>query len=351
MAGTRRTLRAARRSHILLVDPGKPRVKSNRIPSIALILLSGLATAGANAEGPAPLEGEPALEVVIVRGPQPGPGLWKVTSGDHVMWILGEVSPYPRKVKWKSKKFDWLLRHSQELLLDYSGYWRADKADRAAYSRAETLPEGVTLKDVLSPELYVRVEKTANLFGATELEELRPFSATNRLVMGAMKKLDMDGFSARFAAEDLGLMRHVRTTIFDMPEIAFTDRLKNWQDPSNAVCLERLVAAIEDGGAGVKRLANAWSTGNIAALRKLVPRYSFSRDGFRADECAAAMHGSEQQARTYKDRRTQSWLEEAERALRDNRSTMAVVLMSELFAPDGYLAGLRARGYQIVEPE
>jgi len=29
---------------------------------------------------------------------------------------------------------------------------------------------------------------------------------------------------------------------------------------------------------------------------------------------------------------------------------MAVVLMSEIFAPDGYLAGLRARGYKIEEP-
>jgi hypothetical protein len=30
---------------------------------------------------------------------------------------------------------------------------------------------------------------------------------------------------------------------------------------------------------------------------------------------------------------------------------MAVVLMSELFEADGYLAGLRARGYEIKEPD
>jgi hypothetical protein len=322
------------------------------VPGTILLLLAGVAIADDAVTRPTtPPSDESGLEVVIVRGPQPGPGLWKVASGEHVLWILGEVSPYPRKVKWKSKKFDRLLRHSQELLLDFSGYWRADKEDRSAYSRAEKLPEGVALKDVVSPELYLRVEKTARLFGASELEDLRPFAATNRLVMGAMKTLDLDGFSARFAAQDLGQMRHVRTTIFDMPEIAFTDRLKNWQNASNVACLERLVAAIEDGGVGLKRLANAWSVGNVAALRKLVPRFSFSRDGFRADECAAAMHGGEQRARAYKDRRTQSWLQEAERALRDNRSTMAVVLMSELFAPDGYLAALRARGYHIDEPE
>ncbi len=321
-------------------------------PGIALLFFAGVAAANEAGSHPTVQHSDDSgLEVVLVRGGQPGPGLWKVSSGENVLWLLGEVSPYPRKVKWKATKFDKLLRQSQELLLDFSGYWRADKRDIAAYERAEKLPDGVTLKDVVSPELYARVEKTARQFRASGLEELHPFSATNRLVMSAMKTQDLDGFSARFAAEDLGQRRHVRITYFEVTEYAFVDRLHNWQDASNAVCLERLVAAIEDGGVGVRRLANAWSTGNIGALRQLVPAYSFSRDGFRAGECAAAMHGGEEQSRTYKVRRSQGWLQEAERALQENRSTMAVVLMSELFEPDGYLANLRARGYKIVEPD
>jgi hypothetical protein len=86
-------------------------------------------------------------------------------------------------------------------------------------------------------------------------------------------------------------------------------------------------------------------------LRELVPVFSFSRDGFRADECAAAMRGGAEKARDYDLARTQAWLKEAERALSDNRSTMAVVMMTELLEPDGYLAALRARGYEVVEPE
>ena len=30
-----------------------------------------------------------AVEEVLVTGEQPGPALWKVTSGEHVLWILG----------------------------------------------------------------------------------------------------------------------------------------------------------------------------------------------------------------------------------------------------------------------
>jgi len=319
---------------------------------IALLLLAGIAAANETAPHPSVTQSDDSgLEVVLVRGGQPGPGLWKVSSGDNVMWILGEVSPFPRKVKWKATKFDKLLRQSQELLLDFSGYWRADKADIAAYKDAELLPEGKSLKDLVSPQLHAQVQKTAKVFRVGELEELRPFAATNRLVMGTMKTLNLDGFSARFDAEDLGQRRHVRITYYDAAEIAFTDRLKNWQDDTNAACLERLVAAIEDGGGGVRRLGNAWSTGNIGALRRLVPAYSFSRDGFRAGDCADAMHGGEQQSRYYNSRRIEGWVREAERALRENKSTMAVVLMSELFTPDGYLAHLRAKGYEVVEPE
>src|SRR5690349_2405874 len=113
------------------------------IESCVLLLLSSVAMAD---EGT-----EPDLEVVVVTGEQPGPGLWKVTSksGFHELWILGEVSPFTRQVKWQPREFDKVLRSSQELLLDFSGYWEADKSDMATYRRAETLPKGTTLRDLI----------------------------------------------------------------------------------------------------------------------------------------------------------------------------------------------------------
>ncbi len=319
---------------------------------ITLLFLSGLA--GANEADPdttSPDIDETGLEVVLVLGEQPGPALWKVSSGDHVMWILGEISPYPRKAKWRSKRFETLLGNSQELLLDFSGYWRAGNNDTRRLAYAEKLPDGVNLKDVISPDLYKRVEATARRFHAPGLEKLRPFAATNRLVVSAMESMDMKAFSARFAVAPLARRGHIKITYFAAPEIAFDERLRNWQHASNAICLERLVGVIGDGGSGVRRLANAWSVGDIGALRQLVPAFSFSRDGFRAGPCAAAMHGGERQAANYKLRRTQSWLGAAKRALKNNRRTMAVVPMSELFASDGYLASLRAEGFEITEPE
>jgi hypothetical protein len=49
---------------------------------------------------------EAPLEEVLVTGQQPGPGLWKVTRPDdangHVLWILGNHSPLPKKLSWRS---------------------------------------------------------------------------------------------------------------------------------------------------------------------------------------------------------------------------------------------------------
>ncbi len=318
---------------------------------VALLFFSGLAAAAEpDPQTPSADTDDDGMEVVLVLGEQPGPGLWKVTSGEHVMWILGEISPYPRKVKWRSKRFENLLGNSQEVLLDFSGYWRADHTGTRKLAMAEMLPTGVKLKDVISPELYKRVQSTARKFDTTGLEDLRPFAATNRLVVSAMDHMDMKSFSARFSTEQLARKNKLKVTRFAVPELPFEDRLQNWQQDSNAVCLEQLVATIGDGGDGVRRLANAWSQGEIATLRELVPLYSFSRDGFRAGPCAAAMHGGEKQAAAYKRKRTQSWLAQAKRALRSNPRTMAVVPMSELFASDGYLAALRAEGYEIEEP-
>lgn len=321
-------------------------------PALLVAALSLLLSAAGKAEVAAEAESdEPPMQVVLVRGEQPGPAMWKVSSGEHVLWLLGEISPNSRKVKWKSTQFEKLLLQSQELLIDFSGYWFVDDESRALLNKAGRLPEGTKLKDVISPELHARVVATAEKFGKPSLEDWYAFAATNRLVSAAMRKLDLESFSVRFEAARLGEYRRMKVTPFAVPEISFEQRLRNWQQPSNEVCLKRLVDTIGDGGNGAIRLANAWSVGDIGSLRELVPRYSFSRDGFRSGECADAMHGTAQNAREYKQRRNQTWLDEATRALKENKSTVGVVLMSELFEPDGYLAGLRARGYEVVEPK
>jgi hypothetical protein len=55
----------------------------------------------------------------LVTGEQPGPRLWKITSGEHVLWVLGKPpTPLPKKVVWRSKEVETVLASTQELILD-----------------------------------------------------------------------------------------------------------------------------------------------------------------------------------------------------------------------------------------
>jgi uncharacterized protein YbaP (TraB family) len=309
------------------------------ISVIAALLLAGVAVA------------DEEMEVVLVTGEQPGPGLWKVSSGDHALWILGEVAPQPGKVRWRSKRFEILLEDSQEVLLDFSGVMWPNKVREEAEARIRTLPAGQTLKDIVSPELYARADAARKLYNTPDqIDELRPFYAGRRILMSALRKMDMEKrFSASLTVLKLARRAWVKVTDLDTPGQTHEEQLKNIVQGSTEPCLEMMVQIVADGGSGMRRLANAWSVGDIAALRQLVPVYAL-QPAHQENKCTVALYGGEQRANEFVARRTAAWLSEAERALRENRSTMAVVSMAELFAPDGYLAGLRTRGYKVAEP-
>ena len=58
---------------------------------------------------------EPIRDVapVVVSGVLPGPGLWKVSKDDHVMWVLGTQAPLPRRMQWRSAQVEEVLaRHT-----------------------------------------------------------------------------------------------------------------------------------------------------------------------------------------------------------------------------------------------
>ena len=56
------------------------------------------------------------VEEVLVIGEQSGPGLWKVFKDDHVLWILGTLSPLPKKLTWRSTKIEEVVKQSKKWL-------------------------------------------------------------------------------------------------------------------------------------------------------------------------------------------------------------------------------------------
>ena len=76
-----------------------------------------------------------------MTGEYPGPGMWKVTRADdadgHVLWIVGEPPPLPKRMKWKSKDVEAVALGAQEILRDSAVSMEPD--EKIGFFRGMTL--------------------------------------------------------------------------------------------------------------------------------------------------------------------------------------------------------------------
>src|SRR6185437_15857539 len=82
--------------------------------TLALLITCAAATAQtASSPPPAAASSITTLQAITVTGVMPGPGLWKVTRGDHVLWILGVVPTLPAGIEWRSSEVAQTIAGSQ----------------------------------------------------------------------------------------------------------------------------------------------------------------------------------------------------------------------------------------------
>ena len=89
-------------------------------------MLAALLALGAGATAAATGDATRQLEAVGVAGLQPGPSLWRVSRGEHEMWILGTLSPVPKRMQWEAADVESIIRESQQVLLGPSINVRSD---------------------------------------------------------------------------------------------------------------------------------------------------------------------------------------------------------------------------------
>ncbi|HJT97704.1 MAG TPA: TraB/GumN family protein [Rhodanobacteraceae bacterium] len=312
-----------------------------------------------------PNEPQPASELpaVVVTGEQPGPGLWKVSKGDHVLWILGTLSPLPKNMTWRAKDVEDVIAQAQAVLNPP----RIDvKADVGFWGKLRLLPSLIavrdnpghkTLQDVLPPDLYARwmtlKDKYIGRGRGRNIETWRPIFAALELYNAAIKET---GLTRSDVASDVVREAAKRANI---EPTSSTVKMKV-EDPHAAVkefkggsmddldCFRKTLDHIEADLGTMTARANAWATGDIETLRKMP--YTDLRE-----TCLAAVADTQlahELGFSNIDERVQdAWLDTAAAALDKNAVTFARLPMSELLRPDGYLAKLQARGYSVEAPD
>ena len=300
------------------------------------------------------------LAPVVVTGVLPGPALWKVSRGKHVMWVLGLTSPLPRDMQWKSAEVESHIAASQAVLKLPS----LEIGVRTSFYRSVMMPPPQelgknpgqkTLQDVLTPELYRHwlVLRARYLGDSRRAERMRPILAGRELYEAALKHYGLvdenelenivykaaarDGVAAINTSYQL-LLKDPRETIRSL-----NDKSMNDQD-----CLGHVLEALDQNLAQTTARANAWATGDIDTLRSILSQV-------QQDSCLSTLDISPfAQALGIGDienRLRENWIGDAEHALEKNGQTFAVLPMHELLAPDGYLSALQSDGYNVQAPD
>jgi len=344
-----------------------------RLPFYGMLWLSLLACASTAAaqetsgsvQAPA-LGGDRVLDMdaVIVAGVQPGPGLWKVRRGDHLLYILGTQSPLPKNITWRSDEVDQVLQLADEVLASPGitvdadvGFFRGLTLLPSAL-KASKNPDGQTLRDVLPADLYARWSVLKQRYARRDggIEKKRPLIAAYQLYTEALSASGLREGGVIDPVIDAVLkqrkMKRTPTLLkikLEDPRAALADFRKESLKPEDLVCFSKTLDVIERDLPHVAARANAWAVGDWPALRS----------GARQDwqqACASAWFNTETARKrgisdNVEARMQARWMEAAEGALQKNRITFATLSVWQLVKPDGYLAALRAKGYEVEAPE
>lgn len=301
------------------------------------------------------------METIVVSGEQPGPGLWKVTKGDHVLWVLGTLSPLPKDMSWKSSEVEAVVATAQEVLKAP----RVNvKADVGFFSKVTLLPsligirnnpEREKLRDVLPPDLYERwsVLKKKYIGQSAKVEKWRPIFAALELYEAAIKSAGLSESKDVQKTVMAAAKRHgVKATSVDVvftvedPRAAIKE-LKN-TSVDDLDCFRKTLDRIDSDLGTMTARANAWATADLDALRQLP--YTDQMTACKAAVADTSLVRS--RGITDVDARVEkAWVDAATTALERNAVTVALLPIRHLLAPDNYLGKLKALGSVVESPD
>ncbi|MGB6605264.1 MAG: TraB/GumN family protein, partial [Steroidobacteraceae bacterium] len=300
----------------------------------------------------APAAAAPMAEVVV-EGRHAGPRLWTVRSGDHVLWILGTVTPLPKKMIWQPDAVQAVLQQSQEVVPSWPAYGIGANPFTALrvyieWRRLQKPPDHLPLQKTVPPALYARVEALEARYDPHDsaLEKLRPMLAAERLTT---RVLDANGLAVHneVQATVLKLARRQGVRV-RQDKLRIEDPVKVLKDvgtapmPGEIACLDAVVTRLETDLGPMRERASAWALGDVERLRQLP--HTDERSA-----CVAAVSTSDR-VRSLIQRAQDDWLLAVEDSLAHNRGTLAVQSMDRLLGGNGALAALKARGYTVEGP-
>jgi hypothetical protein len=321
------------------------------------------------------------LETVVILGGYVTPKMWKVSKGDHVMWVLGD-SPSPPGTKWRFEQAEARLAESQ--LLMYPGKLDADVGFfrviglvalvPSAFKAAKN-PDNKTLKDVLPAELYERwrVLKATYAPRDNDLERWRP-----SIAMGMLEGKIVEQLSAGLPRTstpppgpplrplvDKAAKKH-KVKIRTMRDVEAKIKVKNARgmlkdagsfDLVDLKCLPLKLDYLERRIDYLKRRASGGVEEKAPARVPDCSEGELFINKLRSGEIPdtegilKTIDNAQLQEKLGRQQLETEWIAAAEIALAKNPSTFALLPMYQLRGAAGPLVKLRELGYTVEDPQ
>jgi uncharacterized protein YbaP (TraB family) len=328
---------------------------------ITALLCLAVSVAAAEPAAPEAAVDIGTLDTIVVSGEQPGPGLWKVSRDEHVLWILGTLSPLPEKMTWVSRDIEATIAESQQVILAPSvklsvkGGMLRGLFLLPSLMSARNNPDKEKLVDVAPAELYARwlLLKEKYIGSDRGIEKRRPIFAAQMLFS---KAIDRSGLSLDDVVGK-AIRKSAKRSRVEVVEPEIDLRIES---PGAAVrefrdtalddldCFAKTMSRLETDIEAMKLRANAWAQGDIEALQSLTYDDQFQAC---ADAVLNAAVAEDIGLGNLRERLASTWLATAEAALKDNQSSFAVLPLRLLLDDSGLLSRLRSRGYSVEPPE
>lgn len=328
------------------------------LPTLCLFLpLSAALAQEEEAAAPPPAAD---TETVLLVGQRPGPGLWKVSKGDHVLWVFGTYSPLPDKLEWRSQQVEKILAQSQEYLKPPQAQYKVGFFKGLTMLPTligiEKNPDGASLQDVLPADIYARWQplKAKYLGKSSGIERERPIFAAQKLYEAGLKQSGLTRGGAVDKKIDSIVKQHnikVTDPGIKLDTSNASEALADFKKAqlSDTACFSKTLDRLEADLDAMRVRANAWSKGDIEAIQKL----SFPDQKAACDDAMLnAEFVKKQPALQNIHARIQTaWLAAAEKALDSNNTSFAMLNLSYILGSDSYLDALKAKGYEVASPD
>ena len=287
---------------------------------------------------------EPVIEEVLVTGEHPGPGLWKVSNGDHVLWILGTQSPLPTRLIWRPDEVELVMTEAQQVIGNYSGSFTLQ--GQSAFGT-----KGKPLRRLLPGRTYKRwlALKKKYIGSNQEIETALPVTAALFLRSSAFEKTGLTN-ADQMLRRIYGLARSYNVPVTTAHQVnRIIDAAGRDDAKSQRIGIDYLISTIdnlENDLRNARTRANAWAVGDIAALKAQAD----------ADKNTADLYASswpflrDSELHSIIEETNRSWVEAATMALQRNRTTLAALPIFLLLRDDGLMPALRSQGFVVEAP-